>query len=155
MFRMPPMRRYQTFTGSHCVLAPLGRPGGKNRIARPWALEVARNLFSGNSALADVERRRSCNCGCARGPRALLGDETANNAVASISDWDNDPYACGAYAVVDPHVPQAMRLYDRPIGQRLFFAGEASRTRQPGTVGGAVLAGQRVAQRISETLAVR
>lgn len=86
---------------------------------------------------------------------ALVGDPMASGATASISDWDNDPYARGAYAVVAPDVPQARRLYDRPIEQRLFFAGEASRTRQPGTVGGAVLAGCRVARQISATLSAR
>ena len=83
---------------------------------------------------------------------ALVDEETARKARATVSDWDGDPYARGAYAVVNPRNSGARRLYDRAIDDRIFFAGEASDSRQPGTVGGAVLAGARAAQQIANSL---
>ena len=37
----------------------------------------------------------------------------------------------------------------RPVGDRLFFAGEATHSRFPSTVHGALLSGRRAARRIS------
>lgn len=83
----------------------------------------------------------------------LAGDAVAAAAQGSVSDWDHDPYAQGAYAVVSPGRVGVREQYDRVIGERLFFAGEASDTGQPGTVGGAVLAGARAARQIADSFA--
>lgn len=63
--------------------------------------------------------------------------------------WAADPYARGAYS----HVPVGARREDRgelarPVGGRLFFAGEATHTGHPGTVHGALLSGVREARRV-------
>jgi monoamine oxidase len=84
---------------------------------------------------------------------ALLSKVTGRPAPApskvAISRWGTDPFALGSYA----HVPlgSTSEAYDRladPVGDRLFFAGEATHRDQRGTVHGAYLSGLREAERI-------
>jgi monoamine oxidase len=66
-----------------------------------------------------------------------------------VTRWQADPYARGAYVYLPVGATPAD--YDRlaaPVGNRLFFAGEATHRHYPGTVHGAYLSGIREAQRI-------
>lgn len=83
---------------------------------------------------------------------AILGATVLEGSVTSASAWDTDPFARGAYAVVSPGRRNARRDYGQPVGDRLFFAGEAADTGQPGTVGGAILSGRAAAVAVDQTL---
>ena len=66
-----------------------------------------------------------------------------------VSDWGRNPYARGSYSFVA--VGSSGRDYDelaRPVGTRLFFAGEHTNGQHPATATGAFLSGLREAQRI-------
>ena len=66
-----------------------------------------------------------------------------------VSDWGRNPYARGSYSFVA--VGSSGRDYDelaRPVGTRLFFAGEHTNGQHPATATGAFISGLREAQRI-------
>lgn len=66
-----------------------------------------------------------------------------------VHDWQRDPYARGAYSYVTVGGEQAREAFGEPVGDRLFFAGEASATDgEGGTVAGALQSGRRAARAI-------
>jgi monoamine oxidase len=63
-------------------------------------------------------------------------------------DWRDDPFSLGAYSYVPVNGLEAQQILSQPIGDRLFFAGEATSVGHIGTVHGALESGQRAAQEI-------
>jgi monoamine oxidase len=62
-------------------------------------------------------------------------------------DWQQDPFACGAYSYVTVGGSEARAALARPIGTTLYFAGEATDTAgEAGTVTGALQSGLRAAR---------
>ena len=69
-------------------------------------------------------------------------------------DWASDPWSRGAYSYVTVGGMGARRRLAEPVGNTLFFAGEATdSTGQAGTVAGALLSGQRAARQVLTSLA--
>lgn len=65
--------------------------------------------------------------------------------------WNSDPWTRGSYSYVP--AGESFRNYtelSRPVGERLFFAGEATHSRYPSTVHGALLSGRRAARQIAD-----
>ena len=83
----------------------------------------------------------------ARSPRALEAELDA----ALVTDWPQDPFARGGYAVVRAGSEDAPSTLGTPVGGTLFFAGEATHLDQPGTVHGAIETGERAARQLLET----
>jgi len=68
-----------------------------------------------------------------------------------VTGWSRDPYALGSYSHLPPGASFAdYRQLAGPVGERLFFAGEATNHDYPATVHGAYLSGQRAARQIVE-----
>lgn len=66
-------------------------------------------------------------------------------------DWDADPFARGAYSSVPAGALEARAELARPVGDTLYFAGEATATDGwNGTVDGAIESGRRAAREILE-----
>jgi monoamine oxidase/CRP-like cAMP-binding protein len=66
------------------------------------------------------------------------------------TSWSVDPYARGAYTFIAAGAtPADIRALQEPVGERIFFAGEATSAEHWGTVHGAYLSGLREAARIS------
>jgi monoamine oxidase len=65
-----------------------------------------------------------------------------------LAAWWTDPYARGSYSVARPGRVAARQALRRPIGGRLFFAGEATAGGGAMTVGGATLDGERAARAV-------
>jgi monoamine oxidase len=64
-------------------------------------------------------------------------------------DWRSDPLSRGAYSYVPVGSLQAQATLARPVGDRLFFAGEATNTEgHCGTVHGAIASGFRAAREV-------
>lgn len=66
-----------------------------------------------------------------------------------VTRWASDPHSLGSYSFVPIH--GHLTDYDelaRPIGDRLYFAGEATNSEFPSTAHGAYLSGLREARRI-------
>ncbi len=83
--------------------------------------------------------------------RNILGDEvTGEDALEPVAwyyhDWENDPFARGAYSYVAVNGLAAQRALAAPVEDTLFFAGEATDTSgHLGTVHGAMASGIRAA----------
>jgi monoamine oxidase len=67
-------------------------------------------------------------------------------------DWDADPFARGAYSYMRVGGVGAASVLSRPVGQTLFFAGEATAESEPATVEGALSSGGRAARQIDRSL---
>lgn len=66
------------------------------------------------------------------------------------SSWSTDPWSRGAYTYIAVGAtPADIRTLQEPVGDRVFFAGEATSSEHWGTVHGAYLSGLREAARIS------
>lgn len=67
-----------------------------------------------------------------------------------ITRWASDPFSFGSYSYVAPGVTtETVKDLAAPVGDRLFFAGEATSLDYPSTVHGAYLSGIREANRIA------
>jgi monoamine oxidase len=63
-----------------------------------------------------------------------------------VHDWQSDPYCRGAYSYPLADSKEAARILAAPVGNTLFFAGEATDfSGHNGTVHGAIASGQRAA----------
>jgi monoamine oxidase len=66
---------------------------------------------------------------------------------AAMHDWQQDPFARGAYSYVLTNGSAARRVLARPLRETLFFAGEATDSRgEAGTVAGALQSGEAAAR---------
>jgi monoamine oxidase len=79
--------------------------------------------------------------------RTIYGAGIPDPTGHRVTDWGADPWARGSYA----HVPPGMNTtayaeIGKPVGGRLFFAGEHTTGDYPNTVAGAFLTGERAAR---------
>lgn len=63
-------------------------------------------------------------------------------------DWQQDPFARGAYSYVTVGASEARITLARPVADTLFFAGEATDPDEGGTVTGALQSGIRAAREV-------
>lgn len=66
--------------------------------------------------------------------------------------WSEDPLSLGSYAVVLPGKIQGREALARPVGDRIWFAGEATAGVYSMTAGGAYLAGRDAARQVATRL---
>lgn len=88
--------------------------------------------------------------GARRFARAVLAEHFGRRtlsdlAIPAVTGWRHDPWSRGSWAVVPPgHAPARVTLQE-PVGERIWFAGEANSRAQWGTAGGAFEEGLRAA----------
>lgn len=85
--------------------------------------------------------------------KALFGPGLAAAVTGGVlAGWWTDPFARGGYSIARPgHVP-AREALRQPVGERVWFAGEASAGGGAMTVGGASLEGERAAHDVLRAL---
>jgi len=71
---------------------------------------------------------------------------------AAMTDWGGNPFTRGAYAAARPGCAQARKTLMEPVGERIFFAGEALGGSLVQTCAGARLSGEAVAAQVGERL---
>lgn len=81
--------------------------------------------------------------------RKLYGSDIPKPEAWLITRWNSDPFTYGSYS----HIPVGASGKDyvtlaQPVGERLFFAGEATNRSHPSTVHGAFLSGERAAAEV-------
>lgn len=86
----------------------------------------------------------------ARFARTVLAEHFGARAIgdlsmARVTDWRSDPYSRGSWSVVPPGLFAIRDALKAPVGERLWFTGEALSRAQWGTVGGAWAEGERAA----------
>ncbi len=81
--------------------------------------------------------------------RRLYGASVPEPEAWLITRWLSDPFAGGSYSSMAPGSTLADReALSLPLGDRLFFAGEATHLEYPSTVHGAHLSGLRAANQL-------
>ncbi|GAB4340324.1 MAG: FAD-dependent oxidoreductase [Cyanophyceae cyanobacterium] len=85
--------------------------------------------------------------------RILYGARIPEPTAYQITRWAGDPFSLGSYSYnAVGSTPQMRRDLAAPLGNTLFFAGEATTADHFGTAHGAYLSGLRAAKEIIETL---
>ncbi len=70
-----------------------------------------------------------------------------------LTKWADNPLTLGAYAAARPGHYAARAELEKPLGDRLFFAGEAMAGAHVALCGGAYLSGEKVAKNVAKNLA--
>jgi monoamine oxidase len=119
--------------------------------------------FSANRQLATVlvvgdlarslsaEGDRAMRAFAARRLSDLFGSRFSDGGMITTA-WDKDPFSRGSYAHAKVGAANARRIYDQPVGDRLFFAGEASEGALATTVGGAYASGIAASKRAIDAM---
>jgi monoamine oxidase len=85
--------------------------------------------------------------------RTMFGADIPDPVAYSLTRWASDPFAGGSYSYLPPGATTADReALAEPVGERLFFAGEAASNYHPATVHGAFVSGLRAAEKLLATL---
>ena len=83
--------------------------------------------------------------------KSVFGRRVPRTEAAYVHDWQEDPYARGAYSYVTVGGAGARKALAAPLEGTLYFAGEAADFEgEHGTVAGALQSGARAARRILE-----
>jgi monoamine oxidase len=85
--------------------------------------------------------------------REVLAEHFGHRAIRNLSTvhstaWRNDPWSRASWAVVPPGLASIRDTLKAPVGERIWFAGEALSRAQWGTAGGAWEEGERAAAEI-------
>jgi monoamine oxidase len=89
--------------------------------------------------------------------RAVLAEHFGYRAIRNLTAvhstaWRNDPWSRASWAVVPPGLSAIRDILKAPVGERIWFAGEALSRAQWGTAGGAWEEGERAAGEIAARL---
>ncbi len=89
--------------------------------------------------------------------RDVLAEHFGHRALRNLSvmhatAWRSDPWSRASWAVIPPGLAPIRDSLKTPVGERIWFAGEALSRAQWGTVGGAWEEGERAAREIAERL---
>lgn len=81
--------------------------------------------------------------------RKMFGNSIPSPEASLVTRWASDPFALGSYsyAATGASLSDYVQIAE-PVGNRLYFAGEATSSLYPATVHGAYLSGLREARRI-------
>lgn len=81
--------------------------------------------------------------------KTIFGPDISDPIDAQITRWASDPFALGSYSYnALGATPRDRKMLAAPLGNRLFFAGEATHPDYFGTTHGAYLSGLRAAEEI-------
>jgi monoamine oxidase len=84
--------------------------------------------------------------------RKLLDNDDLMPTKAIMHNWAGDPYTRGAYSFSLTGSDEAHDILGRPVGNTLFWAGEATNAKHQSTVHGAYESGLRAAEQILQNL---
>lgn len=86
---------------------------------------------------------------------AILGEDFRKTVKGGrLAGWWSDPFARGAYSHALPGKYPLRETLAKPVGERIWFAGEASAGPASVTAGGATMAGERAAREIAAKIKV-
>lgn len=85
----------------------------------------------------------------------FFGEQSATNNLTDyyVMDWGKEPFIAGGYSYDPPHSDGARILLAQPIGNQVFFAGEATQSNgHHATVHGAMESAERVFAELVQVL---
>jgi monoamine oxidase len=111
-----------------------------------WAGGPGAEALSGLSGEAVLMRAVESLARIFRLPRQALHELLES---WQVQDWQREPFTRGGYAVIPSGAMDAVEALATPVGDTLFFAGEATNTEgEEGTVHGAIATGERAAREV-------
>lgn len=85
--------------------------------------------------------------------RGMLGSSIDSRFVkGAVTSWGQNPLTLGSYASAEPGAHALRSALRQPIGERIFFAGEACHRSLWATAAGARLSGEEVARDVARSL---
>jgi len=100
-----------------------------------WELSAAGKAAAVDFALAEFAKMAG-------------GDARKHFVKGTMSDWANNPLTYGAYAAAKPGHYTARTALARPVGERIFFCGEATGGEHVALINGAYESGVRTARAV-------
>ncbi len=140
---------------AHQFLAEVGDPSRAMTFeAWPFDSELIVATFGGDYARGLVRQGEAAAVDHAleRFVRIAGGDARKAFAAGVLVAWSEDPFALGSYAVVLPGRIKARDALAKPVGDRIWFAGEATAGAFSMTAGGAYIAGRDAARAVAQRL---
>ncbi len=116
----------------------------------PYLQQPVLAMFNPGSFGAEIEQYSDSELAAraVEALKAIFGDVPEPRDVVSTR-WSSDVWTRGSYSYLPVGVDfETYREMSRPVGEHLFFAGEATHGRFPSTVHGALLSGRRAARQI-------
>ncbi len=112
---------------------------------RPAGQEALLAYFGGRFA-RDLERRGELEQFAREELSGIFGSEFVRRITASLTvGWSEDPWSRGSYSAARPGRAHMREVLNQPVGERMFFAGEACSVEHFGTIHGAWESGVRAA----------
>jgi monoamine oxidase len=121
----------------------------------PFGRDLALAILGGDHArrLCEAGERAAIDFATER-LASMVGGHIRGAVIGGrLAGWWTDPHACGSYSVVRPGHLEARTILREPLGNRIWFAGEATAGGGAMTVGGATLDGRRAAEEVARHLA--
>jgi monoamine oxidase len=127
--------------------------GGESHVLTAWAGGPAAEALAGVGAGGLVTHALDAIAAAFGVTRARVEEYLVD---AEGHGWAADPFALGSYSYPRTGAADAGRRLGRPLGEALFFAGEATAPApQNGTVEGAIASGLRAAHEVARAMAPR
>lgn len=127
--------RHDRVESVHMHLHPFGRPV----VMAYFGGDLARDLETqGIAAIADFAERELAF--------AFGEDVRGHFEPLAASTWMADPWCRGAYSFARPGASDARAILARPLQERIFFAGEATSSKDFSTAHGAYVSGLAAAE---------
>lgn len=126
------------------VIRPLNAPIAVGFYGGEQAKELEKNDVAALSQAKDVLRK-------------MFGEEVLSEFDSyAITKWGQNPWTMGSYSYVTPGASTMHVVLEKPVADRVFFAGEAcSRPEFNGSLHGAYESGLSASKMILDSLAVR
>lgn len=84
----------------------------------------------------------------------LVGSDARKHFIKGLAtDWAENPLTLGAYGAPRPGKNSAREVLGKPVGDTLFFAGEAMAGEVSALVNGAYVSGKKTAKKVAKALA--
>ncbi len=139
----------------HQFLAEIGESSRAMTFeAWPFDSELVIATFGGDFArsLARQGEAAAVDHALERFIRITGGDAGKTYKGGVLAGWSEDPLSLGSYAVALPGRMRAREALARPLGDRLWFAGEATAGSYSMTAGGAYMAGRDAGRQVAARL---
>ncbi len=140
---------------AHQFLAEIGDPRRAMTFeAWPFDSELIVATFGGDYArgLARQGEAAAVEHALERFLKIAGGDARKAFVAGKLAGWSEDPFALGSYAVILPGRIKARDSLGKPIGDKVWLAGEATAGVYAMTAGGAYIAGRDAAAAIVQKL---
>jgi monoamine oxidase len=126
----------------------IGRDTGPSFTVRPAGKELLLAYFGGRPA-RELEARGALEAAARDELAHLFGADLGRRIRRSSSTaWASDPWALGSYSAARPGFARCRAVLGEPVGERVFFAGDACTVDTYGAINGAWDSGAAAARRI-------